>query len=53
MEWLLARLQEPSTYQGLAVVATAAGVNIAPELQSHIISVGVSVIGLINFIKKG
>ncbi|MEI8032793.1 MAG: hypothetical protein WCH05_05575 [Chlorobiaceae bacterium] len=53
MDWILARLMEPSTWQGIAAILTAAGVQIAPDLQQHIIATGVTVVGLISCIKKG
>jgi hypothetical protein len=51
--WLLARLSENSTWRGLVLVATAAGLKLAPELWDSIISVGLAVVGLINIVRKG
>lgn len=53
IEWILARFSEPSTWQGVTVVASAAGVNMQPELATQIATVGASIFGLINIIKKG
>jgi len=53
LDWLLARLGEASTWQGVTIVASAAGANLEPELATQIASVGASVFGLINIIKKG
>lgn len=53
IEWLLARFSEPSTWQGVTVVASAAGVNMQPELATQIATVGAGIFGLINIIKKG
>ena len=53
LEWVLARFSEPSTWQGVTIVASAAGVNMQPELATQIATVGASIFGLINIIKKG
>ena len=53
IEWLLARFSEPSTWQGVTIVASAAGVNMQPELATQIATVGAGIFGLINIIKKG
>lgn len=51
--WLFDRLAEASTWQGIVTIATAAGVNVNPELALHIASVGAGVFGLISVVKKG
>lgn len=53
LEWLLERLGEASTWQGAAIVASAAGVKLEPDLALQIATTGASVFGLINMIKKG
>ena len=53
LEWLLERLGEASTWQGVTIVASAAGANLEPALATQIATVGASVFGLINIIKKG
>ena len=53
LSWLLERLGEPSTWQGVTIVASAAGASMKPEVASQIAEVGASVFGLINIIKKG
>jgi len=35
------------------MLATAAGVRLEPELQGQIIAVGLSLVGLINVVRKG
>jgi hypothetical protein len=50
---LLERLSENSTWRGLILIATAAGVKIEPELQEAILVAGLSLVGLINVIRKG
>ena len=50
---LLAKLSENSTWRGMILVATAVGVKIEPELQEAILVAGLSLVGLINIIRKG
>jgi hypothetical protein len=52
-KWVIERLSEASTWQGITVVVSAAGVRIEPELALQIATTGASVFGLINVIKKG
>lgn len=52
LEWLYARLKEPTTYAGLVTILTAAGVTLAPELKEAIITAGVSIGGLIAIIMQ-
>lgn len=46
--YLLARLREPSTWRGLVMLLAAAGVPLAPEMASVVISVGMALAGLIG-----
>ena len=46
--YILERAKEPSSWRGLVFLATAAGVNIAPDLTNAIISAGMSIAGLIG-----
>lgn len=52
-KWVIERLSEASTWQGIVVIATSAGARIEPELALQIATAGASVFGLINVIKKG
>ena len=52
-KWIIERLSEASTWQGITVVASAVGVRIEPELAFQIGTTGASIFGLINMIKKG
>ena len=45
--FFIARLKEPSTWQGISAILTAAGVYIAPDLWQAIVGVGVAVGGLL------
>lgn len=48
MAYLLARLKEASTWRGIALLLTAFGVQVAPEVQEAVISAGVAVAGAIG-----
>lgn len=52
LEWLLARMVEPTTWAGLTAILTAAGVALAPELKEAIITTGIAIGGLIGVIMK-
>jgi hypothetical protein len=52
MSYIFERLREPSTWRGLAALATAFGLKVAPEMQEGVIGTGLAVIGLINVIRK-
>ena len=51
--YLLERAKEPSSWRGAVLLATAAGVGVTPELANAIISVGVSLAGLLGIFTKG
>ncbi len=48
MAYLLARLKEASTWRGIALLLTAFGVHVAPEVQEAVISVGIAVAGAVG-----
>lgn len=52
-DWIVDRLKEPSTWQGMTVLATTAGISVEPQLASEIAKAGASIFGLIYVIKKG
>lgn len=52
MSWLLARLGEPSTVNGLMALAGLAGVNLAPESQHDIVNGVGAAMTLYNIIRK-
>ena len=52
LKWIAARLKEPTTYQGLATIFTAAGIFLSPELWIGIGTAGAAIVGLIQVIKK-
>lgn len=49
-EYLLERLKEPSTWRGIILLLTAAGVPIAPAMAESIITVGLAIAGLIGVV---
>ncbi len=52
MQWVIDRLIEPSTWQGLAAILTGVGVALSPEMWQAIGAAGVAIIGLVQVIKK-
>lgn len=50
--YLLERAQEPSTWRGAVLLATAAGVNLAPELLNAIVTAGLGLAGLLGVLTK-
>ena len=48
MTYLLARLKEASTWRGIALLLTAFGVQVAPDVQDAVISVGIAVAGAVG-----
>ena len=45
MEWIIARLLEPTTWGGIASLLTLVGVTVSPEFQEAIIAAGVAIGG--------
>lgn len=50
---VIERLAENSTWRGLILVGTALGLKLEPELQNQIVAAGLSLVGLINIVRKG
>ncbi len=48
MDWLIARLKEPSTWRGLVWMLTACGVTLRPEVWEQITAVGMAAAGLLG-----
>lgn len=53
VDWLLNRLSENSTWRGIILVITSAGVVIEPARANAIVATGLTLVGLINIIRKG
>lgn len=52
MKFIIERLQEASTWRGIVMLLTAAGVTVSPELMPHIIATGTAVAGLLGVVTK-
>jgi hypothetical protein len=50
---VIERLSENSTWRGVILVVTALGLRLEPELQNQIVAAGLSLVGIINIIRKG
>lgn len=51
-QYILERAKEPSTWRGVVLLATAGGVNIAPELANAIVAFGIGLAGLLGVVTK-
>lgn len=51
--YILDRLSENSTWRGLILVGTAVGLKISPAHQEAIVAAGLSLVGVINVLRKG
>jgi hypothetical protein len=49
---ILQQLSQSSTWRGLILLATAFGIQLDPEIQNAILAAGLSLIGLINVVRK-
>lgn len=47
-EYVIARMQEPSTWRGLVLIATALGATLSAEQKEAIIAAGILVAGMIG-----
>jgi hypothetical protein len=47
-KYIVERLKEQSTWRGLVLLATAAGIPVAPAQAEAIIAVGMAIVGAIN-----
>ncbi len=52
MKWIIERLGEASTWQGIATFAAAVGIALSPELWVEIGSAAAGIIGLVQMIKR-
>lgn len=48
--YLISRLREPSTWRGIIMLLTAAGVQIQPQMIEVIVSCGMALAGLIGVV---
>ena len=49
--WFIERIQEPSSYRGLVVVASSVGITLSPESATQILIIAGGIVGLIEIIK--
>jgi hypothetical protein len=52
IQYILNRLNETSTWRGIISILTGLGVKLRPDLAEAIISAGLSLIGIINILRK-
>lgn len=52
LEWIAARIKEPTTWHGINILLTAIGVTLEPALMQAIITIGMGVSSLILIITK-
>lgn len=53
MSYFLDRLSEPSTWRGLILLLTGAGVAVKPDLMEGIVTAGTLAAGTIGVVTKG
>jgi hypothetical protein len=52
LSFILSRMAEPSTWRGLVMLLTGAGVTVSPELITPIVAIGTSLTGVIGVLAK-
>lgn len=52
MNWVLARLREPSTWRGLLWLLTAMGVSLRPDVWEQVAAIGMAMAGLIGVLSQ-
>jgi hypothetical protein len=52
IDYILDRLAESSTWRGITLIATAAGIVLSPEQSAAICSAGLALVGAINVFRK-
>lgn len=52
MNWLIARLKEPSTWRGIVWLLTFAGLSLKPEQSEAIIAAGIALAGVLGVFLK-
>ena len=50
--WVADRIKEPSTWRGITLISTAAGIHISPEMIDMVLTVGGGIYSLILLVKK-
>ena len=49
-DYILQRLKEPSTWRGLVLIATSAGVAVTPAMADAIVALGIGLAGVIGVV---
>ena len=52
LNYILDRLSENSTWRGVIILATSAGVTLKPEQADKVIALGLALVGVINIFRK-
>jgi hypothetical protein len=52
MDYLLARLKEPSTYLGFAAIATGIGLKLEPEVVQAFAALFIAAVGVYEVLRK-
>jgi len=52
VDWIVARIKEPSTWRGIASVAGLVGLHLAPEQWESITTATISIIAAIEIFRK-
>jgi hypothetical protein len=52
MNWLIARLYEPSSWRGIILLLTVCGMKLEPDQQEAIIAAGLAIVGLLGVFTK-
>lgn len=52
LTWLVDRLSERSTYLGIGMLLTAAGVTVAPDLGNALVALGLAAAGVVAVLIK-
>lgn len=49
-DYIIARAKEPSTWRGLILLLTSAGISVAPELATFIVAAGTGIAGILGIV---
>lgn len=52
MTWILERLKEPTTWTGIVILLSLAGIRLSPEATRLIVEIGSAAVGLVLVIQK-
>ena len=50
LEWVLARLDEPSSYVGLGALLLSANIKVDPTILAHVSQAGIALAGLLGVV---